>query len=212
MRITPLVLLAALALGAAPARAQTFGTFTGAEPLPVNGRMVGIYLQTSENVAALVSQLRLSFYPGIDFGFAGGFARQDFGNDESRTNLRVGGDMKFAIKQPSEKWPFSMALDAALGIETGDDFTILTFGPKLVGSRAFATGENSSITPYAAIGLLFSNVDIGANSDSDLSFPLHLGAVFKISPQVELNGELQLRIADSFNDDIGLSFGVNLPF
>ena len=121
MRITPLVLLAALALGAAPARAQMFGTFTGADPLPVNGRMVGIYLQTSENVAAVVSQLRLSFYPGIDFGFAGGFARQDFGVDESRTNIRVGGDMKFAVSQPSEKWPFGMAIDAALGIETGDE-------------------------------------------------------------------------------------------
>ena len=212
MRILSLALLAALSLGVAPARAQTFGTFTGAEPLPVNGRMFGVYLQTSQNVASIVSQLRLSFYPDVDFGFQGGLARQDYGNNSSRTTLRVGGDLKFVVAKPSANWPFSMALDAALGIETGDNFNVLTVGPKVVASRTIATGQSVSFSPYAALGLMFSNIDVGSNSSTDLSFPLQLGAGLKISPQLELNAELQVRIADSFNDDTGFSFGVNLPF
>ena len=106
----------------------------------------------------------------------------------------------------------SMARDAALGIETGDDFTVLTVGPKLVASRTISTGQSVSFSPYLALGLMFSNIDVGSNSSTDLSFPLHLGAGLKISPQLELNAELQVRIADSFNDDTGFSFGVNLPF
>jgi hypothetical protein len=212
LRILPLALLAATMLVALPARAQTFGTFTGAEPLTVNGRMFGAYLQTSQDVASVVTQLRLSFYPDVDFGFQGGLARQDFGNDQNRTTLRVGGDLKFVIAKPSTNWPFSMALDAALGIETGDNFTVLTVGPKVIGSRTLATSQSVSITPYVSAGLMFSNIDVGSNSSTDLSFPVHLGGDLKISPQVDLTAEIQLRIADSFNDDVGFSFGVNLPF
>jgi len=211
LRILSFTLLVALALGASPAAGQTFGQFTGAEPLPVNGRMFGVYLQTSENVAALMGQLRLSFYPDVDFGFQGGLARQDYGS-EDRTTLRMGGDLKFVMAKPTESSPFSLALDAAIGIETGDDFTVLSVGPTLVGSRTVATGQSVAFIPYVGIGVLFTNIDVGDNSTTDLSFPLRVGAGLKISPQVELTAELQVRIADGFNDDVGFSFGANIPF
>src|SRR6266487_2848480 len=57
---------AAVALIAATgvARAQSHGPYTSAEILPMNGHVAGAYLQTSDSAVGVLSQLRLSFYPG----------------------------------------------------------------------------------------------------------------------------------------------------
>ena len=63
-----------LVLLAAPvtAGAQVFGQYMGAEIVPVGGHLFGGYLQASQDQLGLLGQLRLSFYPGVDFGFHGG--------------------------------------------------------------------------------------------------------------------------------------------
>src|SRR5258705_6644118 len=66
--------VAALFCGSGAAFAQVPGQFTGAEILPVNAHMYGGYLVASNNVVGGLAQLRLSFYPGVDFGFQGGLA------------------------------------------------------------------------------------------------------------------------------------------
>ena len=76
-------LCAAACFGAAsPASAQVFGTFASADILPINAHQVGFYLQASDRTLSGLAQLRLSMYPGLDFGFQGGLARVSWeGND-----------------------------------------------------------------------------------------------------------------------------------
>lgn len=209
LRIAALTLVA-LTLGTT-ARAQVFGQYTGAETLPVNGRMFGAYLQSSENVLGLLGQLRLSFYPSIDFGFRGGFARQNFvGGD--RTTVRIGGDLKINVMHQTETSPVSVAVGGDLSVESGDDFNILSVGPTVVASRDFGSSGSAALTPYGSVGLAFSSVDIGSTNDTDVAVPVRLGAVFRASPQLHFVAELQLQLFDSFGDDIGIAGGVNLPF
>ena len=212
MKTTLCALLVATALlPGAGVQAQTFGQFTGAPPLEVNGRMFGTYIQSSENVLGLLGQLRLSFYPGVDFGFHGGLARQDYDGD-SRTALRLGADFKYAMLAPSQAYPYSLSVGGALGVEAGDNYNVLAIGPMLVGSRTLATGETVTLTPYAAIGAHFTRVNAGDEDYTDFSMPVFAGAVLRVSPQVDLVAELQFRLGDAANDDVGFALGANFPF
>lgn len=210
-RLCAIALAAAGIAVALPARAQTFGQFTSAEIIPTNGRLFGAYVVASENVASLLGHLRLSFYPGVDFGFQGGLSRQDFSSGD-RTTLRLGTDLKIAVRRQSEAQPVAISIGGGLSVETGDDFSVLSVGPTAVVSRAFATGERTSISPYVGLGIAFTNIDVGDANDTDVSVPLRVGADFGVMPGMSLMGELQFQLGDAFNDDFGFSAGVNMPF
>ena len=64
--------LLAASLAARPAAADLFGQMGEARPLPVDGRLASAFLQFDKSSVSLLGQLRLSFYPNIDFGFQGG--------------------------------------------------------------------------------------------------------------------------------------------
>ena len=207
--------LAALVLAAAlvcvpPAGAQVFGQFTSASLVPVNGHLFGAYFTASDHVMGGLAQLRLSFYPNIDFGFQGGLTRFDPGGPIStRTTLRVGGDVRWHIAALA---PNDMAVGAALGIETGDDVKVISVGPTVVASRTLGGAEGRNITPYAGLGILFASRDAFGIEDSDISVPLRAGLEARVNPGLKVMAELQLFIADRYNDDVGFSAGVNLPF
>jgi hypothetical protein len=205
------VLAAVLLLTPSIGRAQVFGQLTSAKPLEVNSRMFGGYLQFSENTLSLLGQLRLSFYPGVDFGFQGGLARQDFGDDD-RTTLTLGGDIKYQIGTQDTGSPVATSLGASIGVQTGDDYSILSLGPTLVGSRTLMTGQSVSLTPYVGVGLLFSNINVGDNNDTDFAFPLRFGTTLRLNQSVDLVGEIQFRIGDDFDDDMSTTLGINAPF
>jgi hypothetical protein len=201
----------AAALAAAPAHAQVFGQLVPAEPVPVNGHLFGAYLNASENTVGLLSQLRLSFYPNIDFGFHGGLTRIDaVGGD--LTTLRVGTDIKFLVGQAGATMPVNLSVGGALGLERGDDYDVLSIGPTVVASRNLTVGQNGAITPYAGLGLVFSSLNIGTRDETDVSFPIRLGSEFRIAPELRITAELQLLLEDDFNDDIAFVTGVNMPF
>ena len=212
MKNVSVAALAALGLVLAhPARAQVFGQFTGAETLPAGGHLFGGYVHSSQNVVGLLAQLRLSFYPSVDFGFQGGLSRHDYRNDE-RSVLRLGTDLKVQVVRPSAGLPVSVAVGADLGVETGDDYNVLTLGPAAVASRDFVLGESGHVTPYAAVGLAMTSFDVGSTDDTDVSVPIRLGADMRIAPEVRIVMELQAPLGDAFNDNLGLAVGVNLPF
>jgi len=208
--LTLVALVAALA-AAPPAHAQTFGQFTGAEVIPVNGRMFGAYVVASSNVSSLLAHLRLSFYPGVDFGFQGGLARQNYSSGD-RTTVRLGTDVRISVMRPSPERPMSIGAGGFLTVETGDNWNVLTLGPSVVASWAVTTGQYTSIKPYTSVGLAFSNVDVGPLSDTDFSVPWRVGSEFGIAPGVRIVGELQFQLGDKFNDDFGFSAGANFPF
>lgn len=200
-------LLAGLLLAPATAKAQVYGQFTGAETVPPGGHEFGAYVNASQNLLGLVSQLRLSFYPNIDFGFHGGLNRISIGTKD-RTTLRVGGDVKFVV---SKGGAVDVSAGGALGVETGDAISVLTVGPSVVVSRTFTIG-NGGFTPYGGAAILFSNIDISDKQDTDFSIPFRFGSEFKLSPEIKLVAEIQLRANDEINDDFAFVTGVNLPF
>lgn len=205
------VLALAVLISSSPARAQVHGQFTGAETVPMSGHLFGGYLYTSENVLGLLAQLRLSFYPNVDFGFQGGIARQDFGTSH-RTTLRLGTGLKIKLTEPTAQLPVATAFAADLAVETGDNFHVLTIAPGVIASRNFAMGQSGGVTPYGRLGFALAQFDIGDRNDSDLSWPVRLGAEFRLAPELRLAAELQLNLDDSLNDNVGFGAGVNLPF
>ena len=200
----------ALACGS-PAGAQIAGQFTGADPLAPNAHLFGAYLLTSENTAGLMSQLRLSFYQNVDFGFQGGLVRRDLDLGH-RTTLKLGGDLKTRLTTGGQSFPLSVSLGAALGVETGDNVSVLTLGPTVVGSRTMAISQTVAWTPYASLGITYSKFSIGETDDTDTALPLRLGIDFKANAALDLVLEFQANMDDRLNDDTGLALGVNLPF
>ncbi len=205
--------LIALATAAFPvlACAQVFGQYTSAETLPVNGHLLGAYLNASENFFGLLTQLRLSFYPDLDFGFQGGLTRIDLQGSQA-TTLRLGADFKYLAVRMQQGFPVDLAVGAALGVETGDNISVLTMGPSLVASRTLALGSSARVTPFVGVGMLFANLDVLDHESTDFSLPFRLGSEFRLSQELRLAAEFQFRVKDDFNDDISFVTGVNLPF
>lgn len=204
-----IVALAAGMLQANASGAQVFGQFGGATPLGVNARLFGAYGSFTESESELLAQLRLSFYPNVDFGFQGGLSRVSV-LDRSRTSVKVGGDFK-ALVVRGEGSPFDLSLGGAIGISSAEDFTLLSIGPGLVVSRKFGTG-GASVTPYAGAMLLFTRADLDNENDTDVSLPLRFGAEYAPNPDLRLLLELQVAASDQVNDDLKLTLGANFPF
>ena len=208
--LAAMVALAAL-VSSSPARAQVFGQYTGAQVVPANGRVFGAYLNVSEHVIGGLAQLRLSFYPNLDFGFHGGLSRLDPGGTiTTRTTLRLGADLRWQLGGLTGSFPADIAMGGSIAVETADRYKVVTLGPSAVMSRA--VGQTGSVIPYAGLALLFSSRDAFGVEDNDISVPLRLGLEGRISPEIRIIGELQLFVADRYNDDVGFVTGVNLPF
>lgn len=207
----PIYALLAALLAAAPARAQITGQYTGAKLLEPGTHLFGGYLDVSSNVVGLMAQLRMSFYPGVEFGFQGGPARND-DTGSSRGTIRLGTDVRFSTLRVSDGAPFDLAIGGELGTENGDNYSVIALGPTAVLSRVARSNSSGGITPYAGLALLYSNIDVGSNSDTDFSVPLRLGAEFSATPGMRLVTEVQIRIGDGFRDNASINVGVNAPF
>jgi hypothetical protein len=202
---------AALVLFSVPAHAQVFGQYVGARPLAMNERLFGGYLHFGGDAIGGVAQLRLSFQPGLDFGFQGGLTNYDESAGDV-TTVRLGADVRFLAMTADAVNPVDVSVGGALGLESGDDLNILTIAPSVAASRTFAMGPNVSITPYASLLLAFSTIDAGEFDDSDFSVPIRLGADWMLAQGFRITGELQLRLSDEFSEDTQFAAGVNLPF
>lgn len=199
----------ALATGAAPARAQVHGALSEATVVPVNARLGGAYLTFDKSSATLAGQLRLSFYPNLDFGFQGALSRIDV-NNNTRTSIRLGGDFRGQVAKQGESFPMNVSLGGAIEVESADNFTILSVGPQIVLSRAL--GGSGRWVTYGGAALLLSRFDVDNRSDNDTSLPLRLGLEFHPNPDLRLLAEAQLAVSDEVRDDAAITFGVLFPF
>lgn len=202
------LLLLGLMAPSVPAHAQAFGHYTGAEVVPMGGHLFGGYVQASEGLLGLSSQLRLSFYPNIDFGFQGGLTRTDYGAGDVMT-VQLGTDIKFQITKGRS---VSLALGGALGVETGDNVHLLSVGPTFTASHVFGNPAGAGISPYAGVALLYTDADLLDQQSQDVTMPFRLGADFRLAPEIRIMSEIQLRANDPYSDSFAFITGVNLPF
>jgi len=206
-----LALFVASLVPADAARAQVFGQYTPAEILPVNARLGGAYVNFSQDVVGVLGQLRLSFYPNMDFGFQGGLQRLDLGTT-TKTSLRLGADVRFGVMAAAAGRPVDIAVGAGLGVETSDKYSVFKIGPSVVASHTFPFSSSSSVVPYAGAMLCFTSWDAEPATGTDTSLPVRLGAELRAIPGMRLTAEFQLRLADEFDDRTGFSAGVDFPF
>jgi hypothetical protein len=207
-----LLALFAASLAPAPAaRAQVFGQYTPAEILPVNARLGGAYVNFSRDVIGALGQLRLSFYPNVDFGFQGGLARLDQGTT-SKTSLRLGTDVRFGVARATAGRPVDIAAGVGLGVETSDQYSVFRIGPSAVASRTFPFSGSSSVAPFVGTMLCFTSWDVANETGTDFSVPVRLGAELRAIPGARITAEFQLRLGDVFDDRTAFSAGIHFPF
>ncbi len=198
-----------LACAAPPAGAQIHGALSEARVVPVNGRLGGAYLQFDKSSASLMGQLRLSFYPNLDFGFFGGLSRIDV-NHNTRTSVRLGGDFRGQVATQGPSFPLNVSLGGAIGVESADNFTILAVGPQVVFSRTL-DGAGKWLG-YGGASLLLSRFDVGDSKDTDTSFPIRAGFEFRPNADLRILTEAQLAVSDAIRDDFAVTLGVLFPF
>ncbi len=204
-----LLVAVVLLASARPALAQVHGTLSEARVVPVNGRLGGTYLQFDQHSASLMGQLRLSFYPNLDFGFLGGLSRIDVSNN-TRTSVRLGGDFRGQLATQGETFPVNVSLGGGLGLESADNFTILSVGPQVAVSRSL--DFSGKWLGYGGASLLLSRIDMGQGNTTDTSFPIRFGVEFHPNPDLRMVTEAQLAVSDEIRDDLAITFGVLFPF
>jgi len=194
-----------------PARANAFGQLTSAEILPGNTHQFGGYLDMSDHAFGLLGQLRMSFYPGFDFGFQGGLTRFDFGTSK-RTAVRLGADGRFAVMHPDSAQKLDVSIGAAVGVTSGDRYSVLTLGPEAVASRHFHLAGSAAVSPYVGVMLSFSSLTASGITNTDFAMPIRIGTELTAAQGIKFVGELNFRVGDDINDHFGFLAGVNLPF
>lgn len=193
------------------AHAQLPAPYTGAVVLPVDGHVFGAYVPLTSNSIGALAQLRLSFLPGVDFGFQGGLSRLDR-SAGSKTLVRMGTDVKFEMVAPSETRPIAMALGAGIGVFAGDNYNVLSLGPNFVVSRSWKSGQAGELSPYAGLGLAFTTINASNVDNNDFSMPIRVGTELGITSVARLVFEIATRIGSDFGDDTEFTLGANLPF
>lgn len=201
----------ALVLCACPAHSQSLGQFGGATPLPMNSHTFGTYVDASAHEVGFITQLRLSFYPDVDFGFQGGLKRLDY-TDADGNALRLGTDFKITAQRASATFPVDLSFGAGLGVDTGDNLSVLTIGPTAIASRGFPAGATGSIVPYASLGMGYISVNAGDRDDTGMRFPFRIGAELRLAPDLRFLMELQQNFGTHYGDRGAFSIGTTFPF
>ena len=210
--------IATLALITAPAllfplrsHAQTFGLFTGGSVVPMEGHTLGGAVEFSGDLFAPMGQIRLSFQPGMDFGFQGGLGFYDF-EGNSTTSVRLGADFKARVATQDAEFAVDVVLGAGIGIENADDLNVLRVGPSVVVSRAIGSLEDPKARPFAGLQFLFERDDVGDESESGLMVPFHFGSELRLTQGLRFCGEIQYRFGNDFGDDWAFTTGITTDF
>ena len=201
----------ALAGWSRPAAAQVFGQLAAAPPLPMNGHEFGGYVEFSENLLGFLGQLRLSFHPGVDFGVQGGLGRYDTGSSDV-TTARLGVDFKCLAASIEQGSPVDVSVGGAIGLETGDELSLLSLGPAVVASRPVSVAGEPRFVPYAGLSLLFWRADVGDADSNDFTAPLRVGTEIDMGPGLRASAELKLMLGDTFQDDVSFTVGIRTSF
>jgi len=198
-----------LALVPAAAHAQVFGQWTNARTLPIDAHTCGAQLEMSRHVVGALADLRLSFYPDVDFGFQGGFSRVQLEGSDIAT-ARMGADFKWQTLKTSQAAPFDLAFGAFLGLESGDRLGRLVVGPLAVASRGVTIGGKERMVPYAGLQARYTQFQFRGVQRDDFSLPIRLGCQFPVVQGFRAGVEAEFRLSEDIDDHE--AFGVSVDF
>jgi hypothetical protein len=193
------------------ASAQVAGQLGNAVPLAVNQHVFGGFLAVAQHQAEGLGQLRMSFYPGLDFGFQGGLHRYD-GGGASRTAVELGGDLRTSVARSNAGSPFDVSLGGAIQLSSADHRNVLGIGPTAAVSRTYTLDGGREWSPYFGAALLYSRTDAGGSNVTDMSLPLRAGVDFRPNADMRMVLELQLPVSDPGGAHPKIMLGANFPF
>jgi hypothetical protein len=156
-----------------------------------------------------MGQLRLSFYPNMDFGFIGGLSRLDI-NDDTKSSVRLGTDFRGQIATQDASFPLNITLGAALAVESADGFSLLSVGPTAAASMGLDQAKQWEA--YGGASILISRSEINGARNTDTSLPLRLGLQYSPNPDIRILSEFQVAVSDEIRDDLSFTLGVLFPF
>jgi hypothetical protein len=187
------------------------GQFGPAVPLAVDQHSFGVYALLAQHQAEALGQMRMSFYPGVDFGFQGGLRRFDT-DGPSRTAVELGGDLRTLIARRAGGAAADISVGGAIQLSSADHRSALSVGPTIAASRSYTLNGGSTLSPYAGFALLFTRTDSDGNNTTDLSCPLRGGLEYQPNAGLRLVTELQLPLSDPQGTHPKIVLGANFPF
>jgi hypothetical protein len=196
---------------ACPASAQVAGQLGRAVPIAVDSRVFGGYVGLAKHQAMALGQLRLSFYPGVDFGFQGGFHRYD-GDGASRTAVELGADLRTLVVRRGASAPLDVALGGAVQLSNSDSRSVLSVAPTFAAGRSYELSSGAVLSPYFGFALMYARSEVGGNDTTDLSLPLRMGLEYQPRADFRLVLELQEPFSDPQGTHPKLVLGANFPF
>src|SRR5262249_1446166 len=115
------------------------------------------------------------------------------------------------IATQSASFPVNVSAGGAIGVESADNFSLLSVGPQALASR---TLDNAGQwVAYGGASILFTRFDLGNNvTETDVSFQQRGGMEFRPNTDLRLLAEAQLAVSDEVRDDFSVTFGVLFPF
>lgn len=217
MRRTVLFFAAIVLMTAATASAQFLGQMSPASVLPTNAGKVGGYIVSAEDAFAVVGSFRYGFSPYTEGRFRLGFIDQEGPDTDPHAILGV--DAKYLLWKFSEGTsgdmsggynnPIDLSLGAGMEYAALEGGNVLGLGGSVIASRPFVFRNGSSIEPYSRLNLRYqrneaddyydqNGVRHDGRSDSDFEIGLNLGALFSVTPLVDITAEFQLDDQNAF--------------
>jgi len=194
-----------LLISSAGASAQFLGQMSPASILKSGTGKIGGYFVTADDALAVVGSLRYGFGDVVEGRFRFGFIDQD--GPGTDPHIIVGADGKYLLWRykgtAGSGGGFNNPIDLSLGFlgeyAVLESIRILGLGGSIIGSWPYTFSNRSTIEPYARLSIRYENVEARhkfpdhVNGDGDdFEVGLNLGALFSVTPVVDLTAEFQL--------------------
>ncbi len=216
-RLTVAILLAVgLLFMVSAAEAQFTGQLSTARTLPAGKYDLGGYFGVYEDAFAFFGQFRGGAADHLDLGLKLGMISESGGSHfpGDNTGVLLGGDLKYQLLNAMSKDPFDLSIGMGLEFSAVSHFNIFSFGANFIGSYDFDLSGGRTISPYARLNLRGERQHIDIDipffregvTDNDFQVGLNAGASLKVSPSLQILGELQ------FDENFGFIGGVTYTF
>jgi hypothetical protein len=191
--------------------AQFLGQMSPASVLDQGTGKLGGYFFTADDAFGVVASGRYGFSKYTEGRARLGFIDQDGSNTDP--HIIFGIDAKYLLweyikKKPVDSSstaaeyynPFDLSLGFGLEYAKLESYTVFGLGGSVIGSFPFHFKNNTSIEPYARLNLRYqlNSYNISDASESNFEIGLNLGALFSVTPLVDITAEFQLDDQNAF--------------